>query len=104
MGYNSSIYKKIYDEYSQKYLIARDRSDKKAQELQYAIPEVAIIDRELSLTGLEIFSATLLGVDREKRLAQIRTKNEDLQKRRAELLVANGYPADYSDPRYECDL
>ena len=103
MGYNSSIYKRIYDEYSQKYLIARERADVKAQEVRIAIPEVALIDRELSLTGLEIFSASLSGVDRTKMLAQIRAKNEALQKRRAELLLENGYPADYSDVKYDCE-
>ncbi len=102
MGYNSSIYKKIYDEYSQKYLIARERADIKAQELRVAIPEIARIDKELSLTGLEIFSATLSGVDVEKRLAEIRAKNEALQQRRAEVLKENGYPVDYSDVKYEC--
>lgn len=103
MGYNSSIYKKIYDEYSQKYLIARERADRKAHELHIAIPEVAKIDRELSLTGLEIFSASFSGGDSSDKIARIREKNEALQKRRAELLVSCGYPADYSDVKYDCE-
>ena len=103
MGYNSSIYKRIYDEYSQKYLVARERADSKAREVRAAIPEVARIDKELSLTGLEIFSASLSGVDKDVRLSEIRAKNEALQKRRAELLVENGYPEDYSDVKYDCE-
>ncbi len=103
MGYNTSIYKKIYDEYSQKYLIARERADIKAQEVRIVIPEIAWIDRELSLTGLEIFSASLSGGDHSSKIAQIRAKNEALQKKRAELLIANGYPADYSDVKYDCE-
>ena len=102
MGYNSSIYKRIYDEYSQKYLIARERADIRAQEVRRAIPEIAKIDRELSLTGLEVFSASLSGGDTASKIAEIRAKNESLQARRAELLVANGYPADYSDVKYDC--
>lgn len=102
MGYNSSIYKKVYDEYSQKYLIARERADIKAQEVRRAIPEIAKIDRELSLTGLEIFSASLSGGNTSSKIAEIREKNEELQHRRAELLVANGYPSDYSDVKYDC--
>jgi DNA replication protein DnaC len=103
MGYNTSIYKKIYDEYSQKYLIARERADIKAQEVRIVIPEIAWIDRELSLTGLEIFSASLSGGDHLSKISQIRAKNEALQKKRAELLIANGYPADYSDVKYDCE-
>ena len=103
MGYNNSIYKKIYEEYSQKYLIARERADMRARELRVAIPEVAKIDKELSLTGLEIFSASLSGGDIASKIAEIREKNKALQEKRAELLEANGYPADYSDVNYDCE-
>ena len=103
MGYNNSIYKKIYEEYSQKYLIARERADMRARELRVAIPEVAKIDKELSLTGLEIFSASLSGGDIASKIAEIREKNKALQEKRAELLEANGYPADYSDVKYDCE-
>ncbi len=102
MAYNNSVYKKIYDEYSQKYLIARQRATERERELHRLFPEIASIDRELSKTGLEIFSASLSGEDYKERLALIRKKNEELQAKRAEILIANGYPADYSHVKYEC--
>ena len=102
MGYNNSVYKKIYDEYSQKYLIAREDAVRRERELHAKLPEVAKIDRALSLTGLEIFSASLEGGDTKGKIAEIRAKNEDLQAKRSAILVANGYPADYSDVKYEC--
>ena len=102
MGYNNSVYKKIYDEYSQKYLIAREDAERRERELHAKLPEVAKIDRALSLTGLEIFSASLEGGDTKAKIAEIRAKNEDLQAKRSAILVANGYPADYSDVKYEC--
>lgn len=104
MGYNNSVYKKIYDEYSQKYLIARERAQRRQAELHSRIPEVARIDRELSLTGLEIFSASLSGENYRERLAEVREKNLALQAQRAQLLRENGYPEDYSDVKYECTL
>lgn len=104
MGYNSSIYKKIYDEYTGKYLIARERADERLREVHKAIPELVKLDRELSLTGLEIFSASInAGEDYKARLSEIREKNGHLQARRAEILVANGYPSDYTDVKYECE-
>ena len=103
MAYNNSVYKKIYDEYSQKYLIARQRATERERELHALYPEVAVIDRELAKTGLEIFSASLAGEDYKEKIAQIRQKNEELQSKRASILVANGYPADYSHVKYECD-
>ena len=103
MGYNNSVYKKIYDEYSQKYLVARERADARARELRIKIPELAKIDKELSLVGLEIFSASISGGDYQAKIAKIKEKNLELQEKRAELLLANGYPADYSDVKYECE-
>jgi DNA replication protein DnaC len=44
------------------------------------------------------------GADREKKLAQIRERNELLLSARAELLEAAGYPADYSAIHYECEI
>ena len=102
MAYNNNIYKKIYDEYSQKYLIARQRAQERAGELHTRIPEIARIDSELSKVGLEIFSASLAGENYKERLDKVREKNLALQERRAELLKANGYPVDYSDVKYEC--
>lgn len=103
MGYNSSIYKKIYDEYSQKYLIAREKADIRARELYSKIPELVKIDEALSMTGLEIFSATLnSGENYKTRLAEIRAKNQRLQDERATLLIKNGYPVEYTDVQYEC--
>lgn len=102
MAYNNSVYKKIYDEYSQKYLIARQKATERARALHTAIPDIARIDHELSKTGLEIFSASLSGADYRERLAEIRRKNEELQALRAEILISNGYSVDYSDVKYEC--
>ena len=103
MGYNNSVYKKIYDEYSKKYLIAREKADARTRELRMQIPELLKIDRELSMAGLEIFSASVSGGDYKAKIAEIKEKNMALQKKRAELLVANGYPADYSDVKYDCE-
>lgn len=103
MGYNNSIYKKIYDEYSQKYLIARQRAAERERELHSKVAGVAEIDRALSLTGLEIFRASINGGDTKAKIAEIREKNEKLLSDRRELLLSNGYPADYSDVKYECN-
>lgn len=103
MSYNNSVYKRIYDEYSKKYLIAREKADARARELRAKIPELAKIDKELSLVGLEIFSASFSGGDYKSKLSEIKQKNIALQEKRAGLLIENGYPADYSDVKYECE-
>ena len=103
MGYNSVLYKRIYDEYTSKYLIARARADERRAELHRAIPELAAIDKRLSGAGLQIFSAALSG-DYKKSLEDVKQANRELQARRRELLISNGYPEDYSDVKYECNI
>lgn len=105
MGYNSRIYKKIYDEYTTKYLSARQRADERAEELHKNFPEIKKIDKKLATAGLEIFAASMGNdADRTERLEEIKNRNLMLQKNREELLLNNGYPKDYSDVKYECEL
>ena len=104
MGYNRENYRRIREEYRTKYLKAREAADARRLELHSMMPAVAELDRALSGTGLEIMRVTLEGGEgRERKLAEIRERNELLQNARAELLQAAGYPVDYSDIRYECE-
>lgn len=104
MGYNRENYKRIREEYRTKYLKAREAADARRLELHSMLPAVADLDRALSETGLEIMRVTLEGgTDRERKLSEIRERNELLLNARAELLQAAGYPADYSAIRYECE-
>lgn len=104
MGYNNKIYKKIYDEYTTKYLSSRQRADDKKEELHRNLPEIEKIDRKLSAVGLEIFAASVSADEnyREK-LEDIKSRNQMLQKEREEILLKNGYPKDYSDVKYDCE-
>ena len=103
MAYSNSVYKKIYEEYSQKYLIAREKADERARELRAKIPELAKLDKQLSLVGVQIFGASIEGGDYKSKIAKIKEENLALQQKRAELLASYGYPADYSDVKYECE-
>ena len=105
MGYNRENYKRIREEYRTKYLRAREAADARRMELHSMLPAVADLDRSLSATGLEIMRVTLEGGEnRERKLAEIREKNELLLRARAELLEAAGYPADYTAIRYDCEV
>ena len=104
MGYNRDNYKRIREEYRTKYLRAREAADARRLELHSMLPAVADLDRSLSATGLEIMRVTLEGgEDRERKLAEIRERNELLLHARAELLEAAGYPADYTAIHYDCE-
>lgn len=104
MGYNRKNYARIRESYSDKYLVARGAAEDRRNEVHMAIPEVAEIDRAMGEVGLSLMGAVLGGEDPEKKIAEVRRRNQELQARRAAILVAHGYPADYTEIRYECPL
>ncbi len=104
MGYNKQDYIRIKAEYSKKYLRAQEAAGARRMELYAAVPEVRELDAELARTGMEIMGAISAGDNILEKLALIRQKNKELLEARADLLTAHGFPADYSDMRYECEV
>ena len=104
MGYNQANYTRIRKEYETKYLRAREDADRRRAEALRAIPELADIDRALGQTGLMILGAALAGEDPDASIQAVRSQNETLQKQKRALLLAGGFPADYTDIRYECPI
>ena len=94
----------IREEYRSKYLIAQEQANRRREEVEAAIPEVREIDRELELSGLTIMRVSVEGGDVHKKIAEVRARNEELRRHRGILLAAHGYPADYTEPKYECTL
>lgn len=103
MGYNKNNFKRIREEYATKHLIAEKEADARRFELHAALPEVAQIDAKLAKTGLALMGAALLESDaRVRRMQELREENLRLNAERDAILVKNGYPADYSDVKYQC--
>ncbi len=75
------------------------------REIYQALPEIAEIDYTLQTGMLEVARhAFQSGTDAKIPLAKLREENLALQKKRAEILVGAGYPADYTEPQYDCAL
>ncbi|MBE6580793.1 MAG: hypothetical protein E7650_04145 [Ruminococcaceae bacterium] len=103
MGYNQENYKRIREAYRTKYLRAYEIANERMAEIHAKSPEIDAIDRELRLTGAEIALAVIgTGEGYREKLAAAEAKNMALQAKRAEILSALGYPADYTLPPYEC--
>lgn len=103
MGYNQENYKRIREEYETKYLRAREAADARREEVYLEIPELRSADRELNGLGLEIMGAVLSGKP-EEALAALREKNTAILRARGDILKAHGFPADYTEIKYECPL
>ena len=103
MGYNKENYRRIRAAYQTKYLRAYEEADRRMAEVHAKSPEIAEIDGKLSATGAEIALAAIgTGEAYREKLAEVEARNRELQARRAVLMAALGYPADYTLPPYEC--
>lgn len=104
MGYNRDDYVRIKAEFSQKYIKARERASARRIELHGRFPRVWEIDRLLSRTGMDIMGIIASGGKTEEQIGAIRERNERLLAERGKILREGGYPEDYSDVKYECEI
>ncbi len=103
MGYNKENFKRIREEFRIKGLMAEQEADERRAELYGAIPELWELDSRLSSFGLRIMQSAISGFNAREGIADLRRENEKILEERALLLRKNGYPANYSDVKYECD-
>ena len=104
MGYNQANYARIRKEYETKYLRAREAADLRRSEALFTIPELADIDRALGRTGLIVMSAAMQGENVDEKIQAARMENQALQDKKRQLLISHGFPADYTEVKYECPL
>ncbi len=102
MGFNRENYKRIKEEYDGKYLRAQEEAQFRRAEVHAALPEVAEIDRELAVTGFNIFDATLRGDT--AMLENVKQRNKTLLEKRAEIMNIAGFQPNYTEIKYECPL
>ena len=104
MGYRQENQRLVRAEYDRKARDAEAEADRRRAEVQDAVPEIREMDAYLSGLGLRILRAAMEGGDVSAAVQKLRTENEAVRARRADLMIRNGFPADYDEPRYECDL
>ena len=103
MGYNRDDYVRIKNEFSQKYIKARETAEARRFELHARFPRVREIDLLLSRTGIDIMGIIASGKNTDEQVKKLKERNEKLLAERGAILRNGGYPADYSDIQYECD-
>lgn len=103
MSFNSQNYYELCAAFSQKHLAAAEHAEARKTELWGKIPELREIDSALASTAARIFGAALGGKEGlDARIAEIKAETDKLREVRASLLAAYGYPADHTDPHYDC--
>ena len=99
MAYNRENYIKLKKEYEDKNLAAKRAADARTLEVSIAHPDIAEIDRELSMTGIKILGAACSGAEG---LEALKARVSELRQKKMRLLSEYGYDAAYCDVKYEC--
>lgn len=95
--YNDA-YKRAKAEIEKRRTDAIALADSRSALLAEESDEIKLIDKELSGTGLALFKLACEGGD----IAPLKARNQELVKKRREIIKSLGYPEDYTDLRYTC--
>ena len=104
MSFNRENVSRVREDFVSRRREAAEESDRRKAELYEKIPELRGVDRQIASIGVQVMGAALQGGDVDGALTEMRANHDALRARRAEMLIAAGYPADYSDIRYRCEI
>ncbi|HOQ06920.1 MAG TPA: ATP-binding protein [Clostridiales bacterium] len=98
-----SIHQMIRNELDKKRRKAMDELERRKAELYSRFPRLDEIENEINTAGLRYNKAILMGkVPADSAAEELTQKIEELVEERRQILTANGYPADYLVPVFEC--
>lgn len=104
MGYPKQVYQRAGEELLRRREDARRLTESRAAEIAQKLPEITRLQREMAATAVSVTKLIMAADgDMSSKIWELREKNLGLQKRRSEILVAAGYPADYLAEQKSCD-
>ena len=104
MGYNPEIFMRIREEFAAKAEKARADADARTKSAELVVPGLAEINATLASTGIRIMDVIVNHRDEiDARLGEIEKENDLMIEEKKKLLESAGYPADFTDVRYECE-
>ena len=103
MGLNYEIYNRAIDIIGARRIAAKAENDRRFEEVNQKIPEIAEVNSQLAKTGLEIVNVIRSGEDVSQRIESMKAKNLQAQELIRKLLKDNGYPEDYLQIKYKCE-
>lgn len=103
MSYDKAVFDKAEAELTRRRIRTEALADRRLEEIEKKIPEIAEINAQLANTSLELSGLILKRQgDFQENLEKLRQSNLQGQEMIKTLLTANGYPADYLDTKYHC--
>lgn len=105
MGYSRENLKRIKEQFSQKRFAAQKESEIKTAELEEKYPDIKKLNALIRETGIRIVETAFSHEkDIEKKVKEIEAEYDANIKIRNSFLDACGYPSNYFDVKYECEL
>ncbi|MBQ4128508.1 MAG: ATP-binding protein [Ruminococcus sp.] len=103
MAYSKYVFKIATEKLNDRRTSALNMADFRKNEVYSAIPRLKEIDSELASVGASTGKAVLSGGDTKALLTSLKEKSAELQQEYEQLLISNGYSADYLEPQYACE-
>ena len=104
MTYSREIFSKAYNIIDERRNKVNITSQQHTDEIYAKFPEIESVNRQISSCSIAAARAVLSGGDVKEQLNALADKSLQLQSRCKEILTSNGYPEDYMEPHYVCDV
>lgn len=102
---SNEIYSEALRILNERKIKAESEADGRRLELEEKIPGFKEINEKLASTICELTKIVIAkSSDAEMQIEKIRQNNLETQKIKRELLVSNGYPENYLEPKYTCGI
>lgn len=103
MPFNKNYYEQALEELAARRTKNKQLEEVRNIEIHTAIPEYGVLECQLADTMTDIMRTIVERKDNSKELVRNTIENNSLiQRKMTQLLVENGYPADYLNPIYSC--
>ena len=104
MSYKRSVYIKAKDILSQRKATAEKEAEMRHSAAVAICPEIAQVEREMASHGADVVKAVGMGANLDEYIKNLATANLRAQAKRKELLKNAGFPEDYLDVKYTCEI
>lgn len=103
MAFSNEVFRKVGSEFAIKRERAELDAERRRKHVEQAVQGIKGIHDELHDVYLTSLYAAISGGNVRKKLDEVEHCAAELQKKKRQLLTAAGYPADYTNVRYECE-
>lgn len=104
MSYKRSVYIKAKEILAQRKATAEREADMRHSAAIAMCPEIAQVEREMASHGADVVKAVGMGADLDEYIKNLATANLKAQAKRKALLKGAGFPEDYLDVKYTCEI